>query len=161
MGAKQGSSQPPPSFNSTFGRLISFLTATALIQVSLTFDLLHYSSSPLTLLSYGLCPMPANLSSQTWVYGIILLLNNLQWLVLSHLVQTGHSGTENPFSPAPAYFVSLIFPPLHVEDVLGSAVHSQLCVLRRTFLGPGIFSSHYSNLNCLLWATSNLVSCKD
>lgn len=52
-------------------------------------------------------------------------------------------------------------PPLHVEDVLGSAVHSQPCVLRRTFLGPGIFSSHYSNLNCLSWATSNLVSCKD
>lgn len=110
-GAKQGSSQPPPSFNSTFGRLTSFLTATALIQVSLTFDLLHYSSSPLTLLSYDLCPMPADLSSQTGVYGIILLLNNLQCLVLSHLVQTGHSGTENPFSPAPAYFVSLIFLP--------------------------------------------------
>lgn len=51
--AKQGSSQPPTSFNSTFGRLLSFLTATALIQASLTFDLLHYSSALLILLSYN------------------------------------------------------------------------------------------------------------
>lgn len=53
VGAKQGSSQPPPSFNSPFGRFFSFLTALALIQVSLTFDLLCYSSSLLILLSYN------------------------------------------------------------------------------------------------------------
>lgn len=153
----KGSIQPPTSFDSTFGRLLSFLTAAALIQVSLPFDLLHYSSSPLILLSYNLCCMPADLSLQTWVCGIILLLNNFQCLMLLHIVQTCHSGTENSFSPAPAYFASLFFLACR-----GCSRQSSALTAMCAFLGPGIvIFSHYSNPTCLSWASSNFVSSKN